>query len=242
MLRPVYVALLAARGDCSQCRPPAAGAATHMPVGFFDDASFRWSPDALTNLRTRRCSRRHGDQHDRRVGRTIAPTRPARCGRRETTPRITSTTSTRSSHNANALRLQVLIDINGTPRWANGGQTPNHMPKKLTDLTTFAKMLATRYNGHHGHGNVDALVGVERAEPAALPDPAVLGQRRSSAPASTRSSTRRRTPASRPGTRSRRSRSARRRTSAATSRSPPPARASRSRPARSRACWPRRRG
>ncbi len=28
------------------------------------------------------------------------------------------------------------------------------MPKKLTDLTTFAKMLATRYNGHQGHGNV----------------------------------------------------------------------------------------
>ena len=28
------------------------------------------------------------------------------------------------------------------------------MPKRLTDLTTFAKMLATRYNGHHGFGNV----------------------------------------------------------------------------------------
>ena len=85
---------------------------------------------------------------------SIAPTRPADRGQRRR-PRVSArrprrarrTTRTRS-------HLQVLIDINGTPRWANGGQTPNHMPKKLTDLTTFAKMLATRYNGHHGHGNV----------------------------------------------------------------------------------------
>jgi hypothetical protein len=25
-------------------------AATHMPIGFYDDASFRWSPDRSTNL------------------------------------------------------------------------------------------------------------------------------------------------------------------------------------------------
>ena len=27
-----------------------ASAATHMQIGFYDDASFRWSPDAATNL------------------------------------------------------------------------------------------------------------------------------------------------------------------------------------------------
>ena len=47
-----------------------------------------------------------------------------------------------------------MININGTPKWANGGKTPNHMPKRLSDLTTFAHMLADRYNGHRGHGNV----------------------------------------------------------------------------------------
>jgi hypothetical protein len=50
--------------------------------------------------------------------------------------------------------MRVMIDINGTPRWANGGKAPNVMPKKLSDLTAFAKMLATRYDGRSGHGSV----------------------------------------------------------------------------------------
>jgi hypothetical protein len=44
--------------------------------------------------------------------------------------------------------LQVLITITGAPKWANGGQTPNHPPTRLADLTDFAHMLAARYNGH----------------------------------------------------------------------------------------------
>ena len=50
--------------------------------------------------------------------------------------------------------MRVMININGTPKWANGGKTPNHMPKRLSDLTTFSRMLADRYDGSHGHGNV----------------------------------------------------------------------------------------
>ena len=47
-----------------------------------------------------------------------------------------------------------MININGSPKWANGGKTPNHMPTRLSDLTTFSRMLADRYDGRHGHGNV----------------------------------------------------------------------------------------
>src|SRR5262249_35002193 len=50
--------------------------------------------------------------------------------------------------------MRVMINITGTPKWANGGKAPNVMPKKLSDLTTFARMLATRYNGNNGHGSV----------------------------------------------------------------------------------------
>jgi hypothetical protein len=50
--------------------------------------------------------------------------------------------------------LRVMVTIVGTPKWANGGQTPNHMPKQLSQLTAFAHMLATRYNGANGHGSV----------------------------------------------------------------------------------------
>jgi hypothetical protein len=47
-----------------------------------------------------------------------------------------------------------MIDINGTPKWANGGKTPNYLPTSMSTLQTFAKMLATRYNGRSGHGSV----------------------------------------------------------------------------------------
>src|SRR5262249_33667082 len=51
--------------------------------------------------------------------------------------------------------LQVLITISGTPKWANGGKTPNVPPTNLNTLTQFAQMLSSRYNGlHAGLGSV----------------------------------------------------------------------------------------
>jgi hypothetical protein len=49
-----------------------------------------------------------------------------------------------------------MINITGTPKWANGGLPENHMPTKLSDLTTFAQLLAVRYDGENpGVGSVD---------------------------------------------------------------------------------------
>jgi hypothetical protein len=50
--------------------------------------------------------------------------------------------------------LRVMVNVTGTPKWANGNKTPNRLPTRLSDLTTFTKMLATRYNGRSGHGTV----------------------------------------------------------------------------------------
>ena len=61
---------------------------------------------------------------------------------------------------AQANGLQVLLTITGTPAWANGGQTPNHPPTDLNDLTQFAQMLATRYNGRHAGFGVVTLFSV----------------------------------------------------------------------------------
>ncbi len=47
-----------------------------------------------------------------------------------------------------------MITITGTPRWANGNQSPNHPPLKMKWLTEFAQMLAHRYNGEHGRSAV----------------------------------------------------------------------------------------
>ena len=152
MPKPVRVALIAL---VALLALPAAAvrAATHMPIGFYDDSSFRWSNDRADEHRGRRGHRRVGHSHDRELAADRAEA--ARASRRTgTTRRTASPTSTSSSRTRAQNGMRVMININGTPKWANGGKTPNHMPTRLSDLTTFARMLADRYNGHHGHGNV----------------------------------------------------------------------------------------
>jgi hypothetical protein len=43
--------------------------------------------------------------------------------------------------------MEVLITIWGTPKWANGGKTPNYAPKRMSDLAAFARAVASRYSG-----------------------------------------------------------------------------------------------
>ena len=45
--------------------------------------------------------------------------------------------------------LEVLLSVWGTPRWANGGKTPNVMPTRLADLRDFSQALASRYSGRN---------------------------------------------------------------------------------------------
>jgi hypothetical protein len=129
-----------------------AGAATRMPIGFFDDQSFRWSPDRLTNLE-RAANAGATVIHTQASWPAIAPTKP-------TTPSDGDDPDYRLAdldelvYQAGLDGLKVMINVTGTPKWANGGKSPNHMPKKLSDLTTFTKMLATRYDGRSGHGKV----------------------------------------------------------------------------------------
>ena len=44
-------------------------------------------------------------------------------------------------------KARVLFTIYGTPRWANGGGTPNRAPKVALDLQKFAYAAAKRYSG-----------------------------------------------------------------------------------------------
>ena len=43
--------------------------------------------------------------------------------------------------------MEVLITIWGTPKWANGGKTPNFLPTRMSDLTAFSRAVASRYSG-----------------------------------------------------------------------------------------------
>ena len=127
-------------------------AATHMPIGFYDDASFRWSPDRSTNLE-KAAAAGASVIHTTASWAQIAPKRPTQpANGNDRAYRLADLDELVAE--SSKVGLRVMININGTPKWANGGQTPNHMPKRLADLTTFSRMLADRYDGRHGFGNV----------------------------------------------------------------------------------------
>jgi hypothetical protein len=123
-----------------------------MPIGFFDDPSFRWSPTRAENLRQASVA---GASviHTTASWAGLAPTKPSNPTNGDD-PAYKLGDLDELVYQSGLYGLRVMIDINGTPKWANGGKAPNVMPTRLGDLTTFAKMLATRYNGRSGHGTV----------------------------------------------------------------------------------------
>ena len=123
-----------------------------MPIGFFDDPSFRWSATREQNL-TLAESTGASVIHTTATWAALAPTKPATPSNGDD-PAYKLTDLDDLVFTASIHNLRVMINITGTPKWANGGKAPNVMPKKLSDLTTFARMLATRYNGRSGHGSV----------------------------------------------------------------------------------------
>jgi hypothetical protein len=128
-------------------------AAPRMPIGFFDDPSFRWSPDRAQNLAAAAAA---GATviHTTASWALIAPTRPAHPGNADD-PAYRLGDLDELVRESARYGLRVMIDVTGTPKWANGGQTQNHMPKRLADFATFVKMLALRYDGRNaGKGQV----------------------------------------------------------------------------------------
>jgi Cellulase (glycosyl hydrolase family 5) len=124
-----------------------ARAVARMPVGFYDDPSFRWSDDTAANLAAAE------DAHASIIHvladwSSIAPTRP-RHPLNGDDPAYHLSDLDALISSAQAYDMQVLLTIAETPKWANGGQTPNHPPSNVGTLTQFARMLATRYNGTH---------------------------------------------------------------------------------------------
>jgi Cellulase (glycosyl hydrolase family 5) len=125
-----------------------------MPVGFYDDPSFRWSTNPTENLASASAANT-SIIHVLADWATIAPTKPASpLNGADPAYKLSDLDAVISS--AQAYGLQVLLTIADTPPWANGGQTPNHAPTNVSYLTQFSQMLATRYNGKHaGRGVVN---------------------------------------------------------------------------------------
>ena len=121
-----------------------------MPVGFFDDPSFRWSKDDNGNLHAAAAA--HASIiYTLANWAKIAPTRPKNplSGHDKAYHLADLDALVRT---AGRYDLQVMITINGTPPWANGNQSPNHAPLNMEWLTEFAQMLAHRYDGANGIG------------------------------------------------------------------------------------------
>jgi hypothetical protein len=150
----VAVALLAA------VPAAAARAVARMPVGFYDDPSFRWAParEIPQNLASAQAA---GASiiHVLADWATIAPTKP-RNPLNGNDPAYRLSDLDALVRTAPRYDLSLLITISGTPKWANGGNRPNVPPTNLSDLTRFAHMLAARYNGSHPGAGVVTLFSV----------------------------------------------------------------------------------
>jgi hypothetical protein len=123
-----------------------------MPVGFFDDVSFRFSPQAQANLAAA-ASTGASVIHTTANWAAIAPKKPHNA-LNGADPAYRLGDLDALIDGAGRYGLRVMINVTGTPKWANGGKTPNYLPKKTADFGSFVRMLATRYNGHNGHTGV----------------------------------------------------------------------------------------
>ena len=127
--------------------PALAGAAPRMYVGFHDDPNFRYEERRDVMLD-------QAKDADATIVRTlvtwanVAPTRPANAAnpfdkayRFQDLDELVRNTQARG--------MEVLITIWGTPKWANGKKTPNYLPTRPTDMTNFARAVASRYSGRY---------------------------------------------------------------------------------------------
>lgn len=126
---------------------PPASAAPRMPVGFQDDATFRWSSGAADAVA------RAGAAHASVIRtiadwRALAPHRPA-VAADSFDPAYKFGDLDALVRNAQRHGIQVMITIWGSPRWANGGNGPNVAPTRPADLTEFGRAVADRYSGRH---------------------------------------------------------------------------------------------
>ncbi|HEX4520389.1 MAG TPA: hypothetical protein VH063_12480 [Gaiellaceae bacterium] len=144
---PVVVVLLLALTAAS------AKAVARMPVGFFDDPSFRWATEPTINLAS--AQKANGSIiHVLANWSTIAPTKPVH-PLNGSDPAYHLSDIDALARSAQKYGSEVLLTIYGTPKWANGGKTANYAPTNMSTLTQFSQMLASRYNGTNpGYGVV----------------------------------------------------------------------------------------
>lgn len=124
---------------------PLATGADRMWTGFHDDPVLRWE-ETRTGALDRTVSANASIVRTLVTWANVAPTRPA-SPKNSFDPAYQLNDVDELIRNAQSRGQEVLITIWGTPKWANGGKTPNVAPTKMADLQNFATALASRYSG-----------------------------------------------------------------------------------------------
>jgi len=116
-----------------------------MWIGFHDDPSFRWVGDRASRIEA-------SGQANSTIMRLlvqwnlVAKTRPSNA-LDSFDPAYIFDDVDEAVRTAQATDQEVILTISGTPRWANGGKSPNAMPRNVSDFTSFARAIASRYSG-----------------------------------------------------------------------------------------------
>jgi len=126
---------------------PTALAAERMWVGFHDDPSFRWVNDRESRIRS---SAAEGSSIMRLLVQwnLAALERPLNAADPFDLAYVFDDLD-EALRTAQDADMEVMLTISGTPRWANGGKSPNVIPTNLADLTAFARAIASRYSGRY---------------------------------------------------------------------------------------------
>ncbi len=126
---------------------PTAASGDRMWVGFHDDPVLRYDSGREVEMAIARTS-------GASIARTlvtwsiVAPTRPANATN-PFDPAYKFDDLDELVRSAQAQGMEVLITLWGTPGWANGGRTPNFLPRKMSDFQNFARAVASRYSGRN---------------------------------------------------------------------------------------------
>jgi len=142
-----FTQLLVAACVVSLLVPTLAFGGSRMYVGFHDDPNFRYEENRRAVLDQAR------DANTTIVRSlvtwaTVAPTRP-KSPADPFDPAYRFDDLDELVRNTQERGMEVLLTIWGTPKWANGGKSPNFVPTKVADLTNFARALASRYSGRY---------------------------------------------------------------------------------------------
>ena len=125
---------------------PVAASSDRMWIGFHDDPVLRYDSNRQAEMDLARKDNNGTVLRTLVTWANVAPTRPANAAN-PFDPAYKFDDLDEFVRNAQVRDMEVLITIWGTPKWANGGKTPNFLPSKMADFENFAKAVASRYSG-----------------------------------------------------------------------------------------------